>query len=112
MNDTRADRPLEIAVTIDDFVLWDGVPMPDDTTPTDITRSVAKTLNDYGLKGPTASLTHTGSRTSQSKSRPSRRGPKQAITWVTTLTSMLHCAGCPTRHSDAILRRPRSTSVI
>src|SRR6478735_2120062 len=58
MNDTRADRPLKIAVTIDDFVLWDGVPMPDDTTPTDITRSVAKTLNDYGLKG-TYGFSHT-----------------------------------------------------
>ncbi len=58
MNDTRADRPLEIAVTIDDFVLWDGVPMPGDTTPTDITRSVAKTLNDYGLKG-TYGFSHT-----------------------------------------------------
>lgn len=58
MNDTRADRPLEIAVTIDDFVLWDGVPAVDDVSPTDTTRSVAKTLNEYGLTG-TYGFSHT-----------------------------------------------------
>lgn len=59
MTDPRAQqRPLEIAVTIDDFVLWDGIPMPEDTTPLDITRSVAQTLNDYGLTG-TYGFSHT-----------------------------------------------------
>ena len=43
MNETTTERSLKIAVTIDDFVLWDGVPMPAGTTPTDITRSVART---------------------------------------------------------------------
>lgn len=58
MNDTNRAHPLRIAVTIDDFVLWDGVPMPADTSPTAITRSVAKTLNDYGLGG-TYGFSHT-----------------------------------------------------
>ena len=58
MNETTAEHPLKIAVTIDDFVLWDGVPMPANTTPTEITRSVAKTLNDYGLGG-TYGFSHT-----------------------------------------------------
>lgn len=58
MTENLAERPLKIAVTIDDFVLWDGVPMPAGATPTTITRSVAKTLNDYGLGG-TYGFSHT-----------------------------------------------------
>ncbi len=58
MTEISAERPLKIAVTIDDFVLWDGVPIPSDTTPTTITRSVAKTLNEYGLSG-TYGFSHT-----------------------------------------------------
>ncbi|WP_182376002.1 polysaccharide deacetylase family protein [Nocardioides sp. WS12] len=58
MTETTSERALKIAVTIDDFVLWDGVPMPANTTPTMITHSVAKTLNDYGLTG-TYGFSHT-----------------------------------------------------
>lgn len=58
MTETTAERRIKIAVTIDDFVLWDGVPMPTDTTPTTITASLAKTLNDYGLAG-TYGFSHT-----------------------------------------------------
>ncbi|CNG64120.1 Polysaccharide deacetylase [Mycobacterium tuberculosis] len=58
MKEATVERPLKIAVTIDDFVLWDGVPMPADTNPTAITRSVAKTLIDFGLAG-TYGFSHT-----------------------------------------------------
>jgi hypothetical protein len=42
---------VKVAVTVDDFVLWDGVPMPDGVTPLGITQSIAATLTDHGLRG-------------------------------------------------------------
>ncbi|MFF0148962.1 polysaccharide deacetylase [Amycolatopsis sulphurea] len=51
-------RPLKVAVTVDDFVLWDGVPMPAGRNPVGITRSLAKTLAEHGLTG-TYGFSHT-----------------------------------------------------
>jgi peptidoglycan/xylan/chitin deacetylase (PgdA/CDA1 family) len=42
---------VKVAVTVDDFVLWDGVPMPDGVTPLGITKSIAATLTDHGITG-------------------------------------------------------------
>ena len=42
---------VRVAVTVDDFVLWDGLPMPDGITPLVITKSLAATLADHGLTG-------------------------------------------------------------
>jgi len=51
MPNISPEGAVKVAVTVDDFVLWDGVPMPDDITPLDITRSVAATLTGHGLTG-------------------------------------------------------------
>jgi peptidoglycan/xylan/chitin deacetylase (PgdA/CDA1 family) len=51
MSSISPDGAVKVAVTVDDFVLWDGVPMPDGSTPLGITKSIAATLTDHGLTG-------------------------------------------------------------
>ena len=51
MPNISPEGAVKVAVTVDDFVLWDGVPMPDGVTPLGITKSIAATLTDHGLTG-------------------------------------------------------------
>jgi len=51
MSNISPEGAVKVAVTVDDFVLWDGVPMPDGITPLGITKSIAATLADHGLTG-------------------------------------------------------------
>jgi hypothetical protein len=44
MSNISPEGAVKVAVTVDDFVLWDGVPMPDGITPLGITKSIAATL--------------------------------------------------------------------
>jgi peptidoglycan/xylan/chitin deacetylase (PgdA/CDA1 family) len=51
MSSISPEGTVKVAVTVDDFVLWDGLPMPDGVTPLDITKSIAATLTDNGITG-------------------------------------------------------------
>jgi peptidoglycan/xylan/chitin deacetylase (PgdA/CDA1 family) len=43
--------PVKVAITIDDFVLWDGTPLPEGESSLDVTKEVARVLNDHGQHG-------------------------------------------------------------
>ena len=51
MPNISPEGAVKVAVTVDDFVLWDGLPMPDGITPLGITKSLAATLTDHGVTG-------------------------------------------------------------
>jgi peptidoglycan/xylan/chitin deacetylase (PgdA/CDA1 family) len=51
MTNISPDGAIRVAVTVDDFVLWDGLPMPAGVTPLGITKSMAATLTEHGVSG-------------------------------------------------------------
>lgn len=51
MVDPSALDAVQVAITVDDFVLWDGTPLPDGHSSLDVTRTLAKALTDVGQHG-------------------------------------------------------------
>jgi peptidoglycan/xylan/chitin deacetylase (PgdA/CDA1 family) len=51
MNDISPLGRVRVAITIDDFVLWDGTPLPDGEGSLDVTRKVASILARNGQHG-------------------------------------------------------------
>lgn len=43
--------PVKVAITIDDFVLWDGTPLPEESSSLDVTKQVARVLAESGQQG-------------------------------------------------------------
>ncbi|WPB96017.1 polysaccharide deacetylase family protein [Streptomyces malaysiensis] len=58
MSDISPAGPVKVAVTVDDLLLWDGVPLPAGSSPVDITRSMARTLTEHGVPS-TYAFAHT-----------------------------------------------------
>jgi peptidoglycan/xylan/chitin deacetylase (PgdA/CDA1 family) len=54
----KPDEKIKIAVTVDDFVMFDGIPEPAGSDAVSVTRAVAKTLTDHNLHG-VYGFTHT-----------------------------------------------------
>ncbi|RZL77585.1 MAG: polysaccharide deacetylase [Rhodococcus sp. (in: high G+C Gram-positive bacteria)] len=51
MNDISPLGPVKVAITIDDFVLWDGTPLPEGSSALDVTGDVARALTESGQHG-------------------------------------------------------------
>ncbi|WP_293023012.1 polysaccharide deacetylase family protein [Mycolicibacterium sp.] len=42
---------VQVAITVDDFVLWDGTPLPEGHSSLDVTRALAEALTGAGQNG-------------------------------------------------------------